>query len=91
MIKQPPGVVSIRIDPNPGRRATANDDTAMFEYFLEPFLPEQALAVDHSILSIDKNDENENNNQHNEYDDQHHNYNYNDRDNNYQEDESSLY
>lgn len=38
---QPPGVVSVRIDPMTGRRSSTNDPVAMFEYFMLPFLPEQ--------------------------------------------------
>lgn len=53
LIEQPPGVVNIRIDPNTGRRATVNDEGAIFEYFMEPFMPEQALPVDESVLSLE--------------------------------------
>lgn len=36
---QPPGVVSIRIDPLTGKRASAGNPIAMFEYFMDPYLP----------------------------------------------------
>lgn len=39
-IDQPPNVVSIRIDPMTGRRASSSDPVAMFEYFMKPYLPE---------------------------------------------------
>lgn len=39
-LEQPPGIVSVRIDPLTGRRASANDRSAIFEYFMSPFLPD---------------------------------------------------
>jgi len=39
-IDQPPNIVSIRVDPMTGRRASAHDPVAMFEYFMTPFVPE---------------------------------------------------
>lgn len=38
-LEQPPGIVSIRINPSTGKRASATDPLAMFEYFMSPFLP----------------------------------------------------
>ena len=40
-LDQPPGIVSIRIDPLTGKRVSANDPTALFEYFMTPYLPEE--------------------------------------------------
>ncbi len=40
-IEQPPGIISVRIDPLTGKRATAHDPTATFEYFMTPYVPEQ--------------------------------------------------
>lgn len=40
MMDQPPNVVSIRIDPMTGRRASARDPVAAFEYFMLPHVPE---------------------------------------------------
>jgi penicillin-binding protein 1A len=40
-LEQPPGIVSIRIDPITGKRASLNDPAAKFEYFMEPYLPDQ--------------------------------------------------
>lgn len=38
-LEQPPGIVSVRIDPQSGKRAAANDPLAMFEYFMTPYVP----------------------------------------------------
>jgi penicillin-binding protein 1A len=38
-LEQPPGVVSIRIDPFTGARASMGDPAGMFEYFMKPYLP----------------------------------------------------
>lgn len=40
-MEQPPGIVSVRIDPLTGKRATANDPVGTFEYFMTPYIPEQ--------------------------------------------------
>jgi penicillin-binding protein 1A len=40
-LDQPPGVVSIKIDPITGKRASSNDPVAQFEYFMTPFVPEK--------------------------------------------------
>jgi penicillin-binding protein 1A len=40
IIEQPPGIVSVRIDPTTGRRARANDPVALFEYFMQPYVPD---------------------------------------------------
>lgn len=40
-INQPPGIVSMRINPVTGKRAVATDPTAQFEYFMEPYVPEK--------------------------------------------------
>jgi penicillin-binding protein 1A len=39
-IDQPPGIVSVRIDPQTGKRASIHDPIAKFEYFMSPFVPE---------------------------------------------------
>lgn len=39
-IEQPANIVSIKIDPLSGRRASANDPAAVFEYFMPPYLPD---------------------------------------------------
>lgn len=38
--EEPPGIVSVRIDPQSGKRASARDPLARFEYFMTPFVPE---------------------------------------------------
>ena len=40
ILEQPPGIVSVRIDPMTGKRASADDPVAMFEYFMQPYLPD---------------------------------------------------
>lgn len=47
---QPPGIVSIRIDPASGKRASATDPTAMFEFFMEQHVPEQDDTLDPSVM-----------------------------------------
>lgn len=37
----PPGIVSIRIDQQTGKRTTANDPSGIFEYYMLPYLPER--------------------------------------------------
>jgi penicillin-binding protein 1A len=39
-LEQPPGIVSVRIDPLSGKRAGTNDPAAVFEYFMTPYVPE---------------------------------------------------
>src|SRR3990167_3729499 len=46
VIEQPTGVVSIRIDPATGKRTSANDVNAMFEYFMLPFVPDKESSTD---------------------------------------------
>ena len=36
---QPPNIVNIKIDPATGKRASANNASAMFEYFMTPYVP----------------------------------------------------
>lgn len=40
ILEQPPGIVSVRIDPMTGRRTPANDPVGIFEYFMQPYVPE---------------------------------------------------
>jgi len=40
-LKQPPGVVTVRINPDTGKRASVDDPDGMFEYFLRGTVPEQ--------------------------------------------------
>lgn len=39
--EQPPGIVSVRIDPVTGKRAQANDPLAAFEFFMNPYVPDE--------------------------------------------------
>ncbi len=52
---QPPGVVSVRIDPKTGKRAASSDPIGKFEFFMTPYVPdddEDAFAVqDIPVLS----------------------------------------
>lgn len=41
LVEQPAGIVSVRIDPFTGRRASATDPDAIFEYFMLPYVPEK--------------------------------------------------
>ncbi len=41
---QPEGIVSVRIDPLTGKRATAQNPAARFEYFMQPWLPAEDNA-----------------------------------------------
>ncbi len=41
-IEQPPGIVSVRINPYSGAAASANDSNAIFEFFMPPYLPDHA-------------------------------------------------
>lgn len=45
MMPQPPGILSVKIDPQSGKRTSANDGNAIFEYFMLPFLPERENAA----------------------------------------------
>jgi penicillin-binding protein 1A len=40
-LDQPPGIVSIKIDPVSGKRAQGNDPLAQFEYFMQPYVPDE--------------------------------------------------
>jgi penicillin-binding protein 1A len=37
---QPSGIVSMRVDPQTGKRAGANDPVGIYEYFMNPFVPD---------------------------------------------------
>lgn len=39
-IEQPPGIVSVRIDPLTGKRASMQDPVGRYEYFMTPYIPE---------------------------------------------------
>ncbi len=44
-LEQPAGIVNMRIDPRTGLRASAGDPTAIFEYFMTPFVPTEDKAA----------------------------------------------
>jgi penicillin-binding protein 1A len=46
--EQPEGIVSVRIDPTTGKRASANDPDGMFEFFMQPYLPNKESDTDSS-------------------------------------------
>jgi len=57
--EQPPGIVSVRIDPLTGKRATTESPLARFEYFMRPYLPEKDnLAAIQSATSLPANNAN---------------------------------
>lgn len=49
-LEQPDGIVNIRIDPMTGKRASADDPVAMFEYFMLPFVPEKSHMTEDDTL-----------------------------------------
>jgi len=57
MIEQPPGIVSIRIDPITGKRASANDPAALFEYFMLPHVPEKENMTEDTVPSYMEHDQ----------------------------------
>lgn len=58
LFEQPPGIVSVRIDPQTGKRASANDPVALFEFFMLPYLPDSDNPADESALSMEDGDNN---------------------------------
>ncbi len=61
LIEQPAGIVSVRINPDTGARATAVDTNAMFEYFMMPYLPDNE-ATTGTTTPLDTPANNANNN-----------------------------
>ena len=53
--EQPSGIVSIRIDPLTGKRASTSDPVAKFEYFMFPYVPDedQAMAAQDNTTAPD--------------------------------------
>lgn len=49
IIEQPPGIINIRVDPATGKRASASNPLAMFEYFMQPYVPETDKNPDNPI------------------------------------------
>ena len=39
-VTPPTGIVSLKIDPNTGKRASSTDNSAIYEYFMLPYVPE---------------------------------------------------
>lgn len=59
-IEQPTGIVSVKIDPLTGKRASSNDPVAAFEYFMSPYIPDEdseAKPPSDDAESIDQNPE----------------------------------
>lgn len=55
--EQPTGIVSIRIDPLTGKRTSATDSMAMFEYFMLPYVPgKENNAEEESYLESSENE-----------------------------------
>jgi penicillin-binding protein 1A len=50
-LEQPSGIVTARIDPNTGKRASATNPLAIFEYFMLPYLPEKETLPETSSAS----------------------------------------
>jgi len=45
-MEQPAGIVSVRIDPQTGKRAGTNDPIAMFEYFMADYVPDNDKQIE---------------------------------------------
>lgn len=79
LLDQPEDVVSIRIDPNSGERASMNDPGAMYEYFMLPYAPvtaDQKQQPEDSYITMSpeqadsiQKDNNNNNNSNNSTED----------------------
>jgi hypothetical protein len=60
-LPQPQGIVSIRIDPDSGKRTSAENSKGIFEYFMMPYLPENEPApVEEGYRRRNNNDNNDN-------------------------------
>ncbi len=55
-LDQPPGIVSIRIDPLTGKRTASNDPVAKFEYFMKPFVPDEDKTSTTAATATSPND-----------------------------------
>ena len=55
-LDQPPGIVSVKIDPLTGKRASRNDPVSQFEYFMTPYMPEGDKSTADSAASTDADD-----------------------------------
>jgi penicillin-binding protein 1A len=55
-IEQPPGIMSIRVDPFTGARAANDDPQALTEYFMEPYLPTGDGSASTAETAIAPND-----------------------------------
>lgn len=62
-IEQPPGIVSMRINPYTGTAASAGDSSAVFEFFMPPYLPDhtrqtpEAIQARSAAVNANKNDD----------------------------------
>ncbi len=56
LMEAPAGIVSVRIDPMTGHRASARDPNAMSEYFANPHLPDGATESDARVEATAEND-----------------------------------
>ena len=54
-IHPPFGIVSIRIDPRSGRRVSATNPNGMYEYFMQPYVPDKEAVMDPELSNM--NDE----------------------------------
>lgn len=57
--EQPPGIVSVRIDPQTGKRAAASDPLGTYEYFMSPYVPENDQNSDGQINTAAAPDDND--------------------------------
>lgn len=49
--EQPTGIVSVRIDPATGKRASSTDPNAIFESFMLPYIPDDETPADSDIIA----------------------------------------
>lgn len=55
-IDQPPGIMNIRINPTSGQRAQASDPSAIFEFFMMPYLPGKDMTLESDMSTGSAND-----------------------------------
>lgn len=54
-IEPPPGILSIRINTKTGKRISNNSSHGMYEYFMEPYLPDPELSSDFDVEEHNSN------------------------------------
>lgn len=70
ILPQPQGIVSLRIDPYSGRRASTDSSSGINEYFMMPYLPENAPVYRSAHNTEQQRNLNDDYDQNNEYNDE---------------------